>query len=192
MRWLAIVAVALSLVGCAHADAPPVSRSELVVIVEQIRADAWNDASYASETQPVLEMENTLADSDWSTTAALCFSRAGYRVQQVDFTFVYESGLNQDYRAFALATYQCTNRHPRLGSLTSYLDEGGRAALYGYVQRVVHPCLQLAGERPDSLPTLTEFVDNGRIDPFAGLLAVGAARERLLQKCPPVPRWLSL
>jgi len=193
-RSLAVVlASALTLAGCSSSPpAPPISPTHLEAYVLFLNDQRWAEVGYEEVSRPAYEPASTLTDSDWIDDAFQCFTSKGFEVEQNYYDFTYLSGLGQRPVDFAVARYSCLTRHPRLGALTPYLDEEQLVSLYEYYERQVRPCLRLAGERVGALAPPEEFVADSRFDPWAEVVATGGARAALMDRCPPVPRWLSL
>ena len=198
MRGALAVVLVMALAACGSAPPEPLTGERRIEIRQTMIDVAWDKVEYAEALRPVLPAEETLADVDWSASVIDCLGDGGYRVQQQGYEFAYSSSQGQSPVDFAVSTYICTIKHPRLGELMMYLDVDQRGALWDYLVRVVRPCLLLEGVEVSAPPGRADYAEGlyrtnwhpfdllWASEPTAGVLA------RVESACRPVPAWLHL
>ena len=189
-RWVLVLTLLLGASACSTDTEPPLSRAAFADIVQATDDANW-ELVRSGVSRPEVTPGETLTEADWIATAELCLNNSGFDVTVSPNRFSYRSGNGQNQSSWEVARYYCTSLHPRVSDLVGYLDEVQRAHLYRYYAKSLVPCLQLAGAAPGPLPTQTEFMDDARFDPLGDVTTTGKARAVLLQKCPPVPGWLT-
>jgi hypothetical protein len=197
LRVLALVS-ALALAGCATAPAPPLSADDRARILTRIQDEAWSQVDYPEALRPPVPAGATLADKDWIAAVVRCLRNVGFEVTQRGLMFGYLSSQGQTPLEFAVRSYVCSIKNPRLGAVAVYLDDDQLGIIYDYYTQIVRPCLLLAGESSPVPPERGEFVDRFFLygwHPYDAVWEANPGADRLAEierKCPPVPTWLNL
>lgn len=198
MRLALAALLVLALAACSAPPPDPLTDERRLEIRQTMIDGAWDRVEYPEALRPTLAAEATLADSDWGASVIDCLGDGGYRVQQQGYEFAYSSSQGQSPVDFAVSSYICTIKHPRLGELMMYLDVDQRGALWDYLVRVVRPCLLLEGAEVSDPPGRTDYAEGlyrTNWHPFDRLWASepsAATLTRVELACPPVPAWLHL
>jgi hypothetical protein len=197
LRVIAMAGV-LALAGCASAPASPISADDRAHILNRIQDEAWSHVDYPEALRPLVPAGKTLADKDWIASVVTCLKNVGFDVTQRGYTFGYRSSQGQTPLEFAVRSYVCTVRNPRLGAVAVYLDDIQRGHIYDYYSQIVRPCLLLAGQPSPVAPERGEFVDRFFLytwHPYDDVWAANLGTRQLAaieRDCPPVPTWLNL
>jgi len=192
------ISVVLALAGCAAAPPPPLGDDERAMILGRVQDEAWSRVDYPEALRPPVPAEETLADEDWIVAVIACLKNVGFDVTRRGFEFGYRSSQGQTPLDFAVRSYVCSIKNPRLGAVAVYLDDDQLGLIYDYYAQVVRPCLLLEGQSSPVPPERGEFVDRFFLfswHPYDDVWAAALPTDRLAaieRECPPVPAWLNL
>ncbi|QNE46528.1 hypothetical protein F1C58_06130 [Glaciihabitans sp. INWT7] len=203
MRCVAVVVVALGILsGCAPsaavAELTPAERS---VIREKLLAQNWKvvTARFPFAARPEVNVVHTTDDGSWPGSMVGCLRAAGFTVYVDGRYFQFGSTAGRSTEDFAIGTYLCSSRYPRVDDVMRYLDRDRLEALFRYLVGTVRPCLLLSGvpsEPPPSLSAYLRGVDaRTSWNPYrlAWSSPVPASRLAFLEQlCPSRPAWLDV
>ena len=188
MRWIAAVAGALLLAGCASTvPVPPEpTGEELDALIARELDLQWQYVGLTPDApRPAVERIRIVPMGEAEQVHRECMVEAGYGGFRVVEASIFGGASNLE----RLAIYTCSAQYPVMPANYGLFGEAELGYLYDYYRDVTAPCLEAAGVAVAGPPTREEYLASGSFSlglwtPHVGAEEAGGA---LPHACPSVP-----